>query len=723
MTNQPERGHGLSVGAVVADTYQVTGLLGRGGMGSVWEASHLRLPGKRVAIKVLHADIAADQEALARFRREAEIATRLGHPNIVEVHDFNTLPDGQPYLVLELLVGEALDSRLRRAPVSVDDAMRIAGQIGAALSAAHREQVIHRDLKPQNVFLVRPRDDGDGSGELVKVLDFGISKIRGSQTVKTLDSTLLGTPQYMAPEQATGNHAAVDQRTDVFALGAIVYEMLVGRPAFTGQSIPEVVFKVVYEQPPPLADLVPGLPRRVIDAVERALAKVQDERFPDVVSFVEEMAGVSLSTLRRAPISLGVPRGARPTGMESTMAASGSGRSTPAPGGQRAGAGGAGGAGGADQADPLGHTVDSGRREMAALVPPTTTQPTTRPLPLPLESMGGPVAQGSSMRGEVPGPARGEAMPGAQGSSPRGEVPDPAPGAAMQASAPAPHDQPGRRRGRRIALLVAALLLLAGGGATIALVARTGGDGEARSAAARSGRGKHARRARTAEAAASPSEPGPAVADPAQGAAQGGAEQSGVEPADPASAEPSSSSPSSPASPASEPKPPVLATADGPPRPRASPPLPDDARSAAPDHAAAPGGDARFSQLRPTPPRKPDRARGAPGRAAAGDAADPDGTDASGQSGDEPRGELRAALADGEQALRSGDFRGALVIAERALRHGAGPAAHALRARASCGIGDLGNAKASYLRIPRRNRILRRLVAASCTRAGVDLGP
>ena len=702
MTNQPERGHGLSVGAVVADTYQVTGLLGRGGMGSVWEASHLRLPGKRVAIKVLHADIAADQEALARFRREAEIATRLGHPNIVEVHDFNTLPDGQPYLVLELLVGEALDSRLRRAPVSVDDAMRIAGQIGAALSAAHREQVIHRDLKPQNVFLVRPRDDGDGSGELVKVLDFGISKIRGSQTVKTLDSTLLGTPQYMAPEQATGNHAAVDQRTDVFALGAIVYEMLVGRPAFTGQSIPEVVFKVVYEQPPPLADLVPGLPRRVIDAVERALAKVQDERFPDVVSFVEEMAGVSLSTLRRAPISLGVPRGARPTGMESTMAASGSGRSTPAPGGQRAGAGGAGGAGGADQADPLGHTVDSGRREMAALVPPTTTQPTTRPLPLPLESMGGPVAQGSSMRGEVP---------------------DPAPGAAMQASAPAPHDQPGRRRGRRIALLVAALLLLAGGGATIALVARTGGDGEARSAAARSGRGKHARRARTAEAAASPSEPGPAVADPAQGAAQGGAEQSGVEPADPASAEPSSSSPSSPASPASEPKPPVLATADGPPRPRASPPLPDDARSAAPDHAAAPGGDARFSQLRPTPPRKPDRARGAPGRAAAGDAADPDGTDASGQSGDEPRGELRAALADGEQALRSGDFRGALVIAERALRHGAGPAAHALRARASCGIGDLGNAKASYLRIPRRNRILRRLVAASCTRAGVDLGP
>src|SRR5262245_24269579 len=205
MTTNPEPGQALFVGAVVAETYQVTRLLGRGGMGSVWEASHLRLPGKRVAIKVLHANVAADQEALARFRREAEIATRLGHPNIVEVHDFNSLPDGQPYLVLELLIVESLDSRMRRAPVSLDNAMRIAGQIGAALAAAHREQVVHRDLKPQNVFLVRPRmDEAEGGGELVKVLDFGISKIRGSQTIVTLDSTVLGTPQYMAPEQATG---------------------------------------------------------------------------------------------------------------------------------------------------------------------------------------------------------------------------------------------------------------------------------------------------------------------------------------------------------------------------------------------------------------------------------------------------------------------------------------------------------------------------------------
>jgi serine/threonine-protein kinase len=321
----------LAVGSVVAETYQVTRLLGRGGMGSVWEANHLRLPGKRVAIKVLHTDAASDQESLARFRREAEIATRLGHPNIVEVHDFNTLADGHPYLVLELLLGESLDARMRRGPIAPEQVVRIAGQIAAALAAAHRAGVVHRDLKPQNVFLV-PREDEVG-GDLVKVLDFGISKIRGSQTVKTQDSTILGTPQYMAPEQATGNHAAVDERTDVFALGAIVYEMLAGRPAFTGQNIPEVVYKVVYEPPAPLASVAPGIAPRVVQAVERALAKKQEERTTDVAAFIEQLCGMSISTLRRQPV----------LAMDERDAVA---------------------------ADPLAATVDSGRREMTSIAPP-----------------------------------------------------------------------------------------------------------------------------------------------------------------------------------------------------------------------------------------------------------------------------------------------------------------------------------------------------------------
>src|SRR5262249_34405051 len=150
--------------------------------------------------------------------------------------------------------------------------------------------------------------------EVAKVLDFGISKIRGSQTVKTQDSALLGTPQYMAPEQATGQHASVDERTDVFALGAIVYEMLSGQPAFTGASIPEVVFKVVYEEPHSLAAQAPDTPKEVLDAVATAMKKSALERFPTMNSFVEALTGqpllsnVRIPTLNRPELGAGTGR-------------------------------------------------------------------------------------------------------------------------------------------------------------------------------------------------------------------------------------------------------------------------------------------------------------------------------------------------------------------------------------------------------------------------------
>jgi serine/threonine-protein kinase len=293
----PQTKSAVDIGTVLAETYEVVGLLGRGGMGAVWQANHVRLPGKKVAIKVLHADI-ADEESLARFRREAEIASRLGHPNIVDVHDFNALPDGTPYLVLEYLSGESLDERISKGPISLDDTFRIIRQISSALQAAHSEHIIHRDLKPQNVFLV-PTEAGGYIAEHAKVLDFGISKIRGSATVKTQDSAILGTPQYMAPEQATGAHDDVDPRTDVFALGAMTYEMLCGKPAFEGQTIPEVVFKVVYEEPPNLAEVNPSVTPRVSRAVHKALSKKQDERFADVSEYVKALTGNELTTLRR----------------------------------------------------------------------------------------------------------------------------------------------------------------------------------------------------------------------------------------------------------------------------------------------------------------------------------------------------------------------------------------------------------------------------------------
>src|SRR5215470_15549557 len=289
----------IQIGAVLSGTYQITELLGRGGMGAVWTASHLRLPGKKVAIKVLLATSQSD-ESYARFRREADIATRIGHPNIVEVLDWNTLPDGTPYLVLEYLAGESLGVRLLQGPMPLDTTIDVVRQIGSALFAAHKAGVVHRDLKPDNIFLC-PTDSGGHLSDHVKDLDFGISKIKDSTTLQTQEARLLGTPQYMAPEQALGKNQEVDQRSDVFALGAIVYEMLSGRPAFGGQTLPEVVFKVVYEEPEPLAKVVPGgVPPVVTSSIKRALAKDPADRYPDVVQFVSELTGRPVSTLDRS---------------------------------------------------------------------------------------------------------------------------------------------------------------------------------------------------------------------------------------------------------------------------------------------------------------------------------------------------------------------------------------------------------------------------------------
>jgi serine/threonine protein kinase len=304
--NSPARST-IDVGAVIDGTYTIEGLIGRGGMGAVFVARHNRLAGKKVAIKMLHAELAdgaTNDEVLKRFKREADIASQLEHPNIVKVFDYKALDDGSPYIVYEYLEGESLAQRLRAGPLGLEHALSIMRQVGSALAAAHRAGIVHRDLKPQNIFLVPSETDGHAT-ELAKVLDFGISKLRGSQTVKTQDSALLGTPQYMAPEQATGQHSAVDGRTDVFALGAILYEMLAGQPAFNGASIPEVVFKVVYEPPAPLATLAPTAPAPIVAAVERAMAKAPADRFATMGDFVEALTGTALTSgIRRPPSSL-----------------------------------------------------------------------------------------------------------------------------------------------------------------------------------------------------------------------------------------------------------------------------------------------------------------------------------------------------------------------------------------------------------------------------------
>lgn len=280
----------LSPGIVVAGTYEVERLLGRGGMGEVWLARHQRLQGKQVAIKVLRTQGALPAEALARFKREAEIAVRLEHPNIVQVLDFNSLESGEPFIVMELLKGESLGARLKRGPLSPEEASQVMRQVGSALHAAHVGGVVHRDLKPENIFLVPT-----ALGDQVKVLDFGISKLGDGGTMQTTDSVLMGTPLYMSPEQALGHNRDVTPQSDVFSLGSIVYECLTGKAPFEADNIAKVVFRIAYEPHTPLKTLAPHVPEVMAKAVEHALEKDRAARSPSVAAFVLELTGQVLS--------------------------------------------------------------------------------------------------------------------------------------------------------------------------------------------------------------------------------------------------------------------------------------------------------------------------------------------------------------------------------------------------------------------------------------------
>ncbi|WP_404362253.1 protein kinase [Corallococcus coralloides] len=286
----------LHIDSVLRNTYKVVSVLGRGGMGSVFLAQHLRLPGKQVAVKVLRVGDHVGPDLHVRFRREAEIASRLGHPNIVEVLDFDTLEDGSPFLVLEYLRGESLADRLRRGRLSLEEVFSFTRQMGSALQTAHRAGVVHRDLKPANIFLV-PTDSGGVVGERVKLLDFGISKVMSSETLQTQEAVLIGTPQYMSPEQAQGQNSRIDARTDLFALGGIVFEMISGMTPFGGGSLAQIIYRVVHEPPVSLATLMPDLPPNVAKAVERALEKKPENRHPDVASFIAELTGTQLQSL------------------------------------------------------------------------------------------------------------------------------------------------------------------------------------------------------------------------------------------------------------------------------------------------------------------------------------------------------------------------------------------------------------------------------------------
>ena len=261
---------------VLKETYRLERMLGEGGMGTVYEASHLRLR-RRFAVKILSPQLAQQQDQLERFRREAEITSELGHPNIVEVVDFNLTDDGTAFIVMELLRGENLAQRLNRdGRLGLARTMRFLEEAASALHAVHEAGIVHRDLKPSNLFLLQRKN----GAESVKLLDFGISKVTGASTLTGDD--LLGTPYYMSPEQAQGRQYLVDLRTDVFSMGAMLYRMLCGSRPFEADTVPGLLYQIVHESAPPLHLTEAQIPRKVCEVVERAMAKEPDHRFPSM---------------------------------------------------------------------------------------------------------------------------------------------------------------------------------------------------------------------------------------------------------------------------------------------------------------------------------------------------------------------------------------------------------------------------------------------------------
>lgn len=279
--NGAEANEPTLVGSTLESAYRIDRLIAQGGMSAVYEAVQLRL-NQRVAVKVMARELASNAEALARFRREAEITSRLRHPHLVTVTDFGTAPAGQPFLVMEYLEGIDLDQRIRargRLPLSM--VVHVTKQVAAALAAAHEQGVVHRDLKPANVFLVAL----PGEADFAKVLDFGISKVRAASTQLTKASAIIGTPNYMAPEQATGMLDEIDHRTDQWALACIVWEMLTGRAPFASDDISAVFYQVIHLEPAPLAKKAPEVPPGVEAVLRRALSKSSVERFPSIREF------------------------------------------------------------------------------------------------------------------------------------------------------------------------------------------------------------------------------------------------------------------------------------------------------------------------------------------------------------------------------------------------------------------------------------------------------
>ena len=276
------------VGLILDSKYKLIESLGQGGMGSVFRAERLHI-GDEVAVKLLHQDLVREKQALERFRREARTAAMIRHPNVVSIHDFNdgTGETSEAYIVMELVRGVSLGNLLRReGRMSPERAVRLMQDICAGVGVAHRQGLLHRDLKPDNVIIAPPNHEGDE--EAAKVVDFGLAKVRDvtAQTALTQAGAVMGTLYYMAPEQCSGDE--LDARADVYSLGAMLYEMLTGGPPFRSNNFAGLISKHLHEPPPHFPPSL-GVSPAIESVCLRALAKDRNHRQPDAIAFGRDL--------------------------------------------------------------------------------------------------------------------------------------------------------------------------------------------------------------------------------------------------------------------------------------------------------------------------------------------------------------------------------------------------------------------------------------------------
>jgi serine/threonine-protein kinase len=274
-------------GQVLDGKYRIVRLIGEGGMGAVFEGENVRIS-RRVAIKVLHGAALEKAETVQRFEREAQAAGRIGSDHILEILDLGTLPDGERYMVMEFLNGETLSARIKRFErLTPEQIVPLIRQALVGLGAAHQAGIIHRDLKPDNIFVLNEKT---GIRDYVKIIDFGISKFNalGGDMGMTRTGAVMGTPYYMSPEQAKGS-GGVDHRSDLYAIGVILYEAVTGEVPFTGNTFNELMFKIVLSEPRPLQQVIPNLDPRFTELVTRAMAREPAHRFSSAEEMIQAL--------------------------------------------------------------------------------------------------------------------------------------------------------------------------------------------------------------------------------------------------------------------------------------------------------------------------------------------------------------------------------------------------------------------------------------------------